>query len=103
MKTKKHRFRINDALWFEGDSNYTNIYYIDGTQFLSGYTISFFEKILSEQKEFVRVHKSVIVNRAFLDKFEENGRNGYVTLTNGKTFGVARRRKQVVLDAMQVV
>jgi DNA-binding LytR/AlgR family response regulator len=96
MKEKRHKIRIQDIISFEGNSNYTIIFYNDGTQYLSGYTLGFFEKKYAFSPDFLRIHKSTIINKKYL-QFIEN-KNGFVQLTNGKRFEVSRRRVQILND-----
>lgn len=96
MKEKRHKIRIQDIISFEGNSNYTTIFYNDGTHHLFGYTLGFFEKKYESSPDFLRIHKSTIINKKYIKHVETENKNGFVQLTNGKRFEVSRRRIQVL-------
>lgn len=96
MKEKRHKIRIKDIISFEGNSNYTTIFYNDGTHYLAGYTLGFFEKKYAFSPDFLRIHKSTIINKKYVQFIETENKNGFVQLTNGKRFEVSRRRVPVL-------
>ncbi len=64
--------------------------------FFSGYSLGFFEKKYKNSTDFLRIHKSTIINKNYLKSVEIETKNGYVQLINGKRFEVSRRRIQVL-------
>lgn len=100
MKEKRHKIRIKDIISFEGNSNYTTIFYNDGTKYLSGYTLGFFEKKYAFSPDFLRIHKSTIINKNYLHLIENEKVNVFVQLKNGKRFEVSRRRVSVLDGAV---
>jgi len=54
-------------------------------------TLKKFELELSEQKQFVRVNKSVIVNLLFVNKINKD----VIELCNGTIVKISRRRKKM--------
>ena len=56
---------------FIGEINYTFINPLDGRVAIYAKTLKKFELELSEQKQFVRVNKSVIVNLLFVNKYKQ--------------------------------
>jgi DNA-binding LytR/AlgR family response regulator len=87
-KLKPYRQNI---ISFVGKSNYTTINLLDGRQAIYAKTLKKFELELSEQKQFVRVNKSVIVNLLFVNKINDDA----IELCNGTIVRISRRRKKM--------
>lgn len=81
---------INDIINIEADSNYS-VFYLSGKDKITvSKVLKDYEEILPED-QFVRVHKSSIINLNFLKEY--NSRNGLeLTLKNGVKIAVSRRR-----------
>lgn len=80
---------INSSIThLEGDINYTTIYFSDGKSKVSSYTLKRFEKLLSENANFLRTHKSYIINRNFVSLIHKK----YIVLKDGTILPIARRR-----------
>ncbi len=83
---------IDDAniLYLEGDGNYTNIHFVDGTTFFDTRTLKVYEEILNSKK-FYRIHKKNIINISYLtDYLQDEG--SYAVLQTGVKLPVARAR-----------
>lgn len=65
-KQGEHRFSLKNIIRCEADSNYTCIHLKGKKKFLASKTLSEIEDMLSES-QFLRVHKSHLVNPAFVD------------------------------------
>ena len=81
-------FPVQDILRLDGKRNYTVFSLTDGTQFLSSRSLGIYETIFPET--FLRIHKSCIINRDFLQ--ELNDENHMAILTDGSEVVVSRRR-----------
>jgi two-component system LytT family response regulator len=81
---------INDIINIEADSNYS-VFYLSGKDKITvSKVLKDYEEILPEH-QFVRVHKSSIINLDFLKEY--NSKNGVeLTLKNGVKIAVSRRR-----------
>ena len=75
---------------FIAEGNYTNINPLNGSVSIYAKTLKKFELELSEQKQFVRVNKSVIVNLLFVNKINDDA----IELCNGTIVKIARRRQK---------
>jgi DNA-binding LytR/AlgR family response regulator len=75
---------------FIAEGNYTNINPLNGSVSIYAKTLKKFELELSEQKQFVRVNKSVIVNLLFVNKINDDA----IELCNGTIVKIARRRRK---------
>ena len=74
------------------DSNYTVFYLVGNEKVMVSKSLKEFEEILST-KGFFRIHKSAIINLAFLKKYIK-GEGGTVILEDGSELQVSRRRKE---------
>ena len=89
----KNRIQTSSIIWLEGDWNYTRIYQIDQTIYLSSYTLKWYERILPS---FVRVRKDAIVNPLYvhsIQRLSSRPRKLQLMLSDGKLIEVARRRQ----------
>ncbi len=84
----------NTIVRVEASSNYSKIYFSNGTMLLTAKVLKWFEERLPQQS-FTRLHRSHLVNNCFL-QFNQNTGNAF-ELKNGKTIQVSRRRKKLVL------
>jgi two-component system LytT family response regulator len=81
-------FAIDEIIRLEGDRNYTQFYLTKDRKYLSSKTLKEYEDILTE-KGFVRVHKSHLVNAAFVSTVSNDGR---MLLKDGTDVEISRRR-----------
>lgn len=86
-------FLWHEAVRLTGNRNYTVFHLANGSQYLSSLTLSVYESYLPP--EFLRIHKSCIVNRNFVVEF--NKENLCVLMTDGCKVKVARRRGRAII------
>jgi DNA-binding LytR/AlgR family response regulator len=91
-KTRKH-ISIDSIMYLEGESNYCYIH-CDGKKEYVAVGLKKWEERLPDK--FVRIHRKYLVNLRYVESVSENS----VTMTDGKIFDIARRRKSVLTDAM---
>lgn len=97
--------RNGDATFYEGeiircvaDSNYTELYLVNGKRFVASKTLSEIEALLPQQS-FVRIHKSHLVN--FKQIKGLNNSLNQALLVNGEEIPVSRRRLQDLKAKLQ--
>jgi two-component system, sensor histidine kinase LadS len=83
----------------EASGNYTVFYVHNQKQVMASHTLADFEDKLSTDS-FLRVHKSHIVNLAFVAKYTK-GDGGILTLQDGSEVPVSRSRKDELLKKLQ--
>ncbi len=81
-------YAIDEIMRLEGDRNYTNFHLTKNRKYLSSKTLKEYEEILGE-KGFVRVHKSHMVNSAFVNSVTADGR---IMMKDGTDVEISRRR-----------
>jgi DNA-binding LytR/AlgR family response regulator len=83
----------------EASGNYTVFYVHNQNQVMASHTLADFEDKLSTDT-FLRVHKSHIVNLAFVAKYTK-GDGGILTLQDGSEVPVSRSRKDELLKKLK--
>lgn len=88
--------KLNNIIYCQSDSNYCKIKCLDGKEFYLSKTLKHIEELINN-KLFVRVHKSYLVNLNYINKFDKNG-DLNITLTNGEQIPVSVRKKEHFLN-----
>ena len=81
-------------------SNYTDIYMQDGKKLISSKTLGELEELLKEDSNFVRIHRSVIVNTKFVLNYAKVPPL-FITMKDGVTYEISRRKKSEVLNHLK--
>jgi two-component system, LytTR family, response regulator len=89
---------VEDIIYLEASSNYTQIFTSGKKKYMVSRTLKDFEDMLSPET-FLRIHNSYIINKNFVEKYIR-GEGGQVVLTNGITLDVAKRKKHEFLKAI---
>ncbi len=77
-------------IYLEGNGNYTNICLKNGQKILSSKNLKRFEQLF-DNKRFLRVHRSYLVNIAHVQSWEKD-----ILLSNGQIIVLARRKRTVI-------
>jgi two-component system, LytTR family, response regulator len=85
-------FSPSEIIRLEGEGNYTQFYLMQNRKYLSAKTMKEYEEILL-QHNFLRIHKSHLVNKNFIDNYRNEG---LVILKDKTSLPVSRQRKQEV-------
>ncbi len=89
----------NDIIYCKADDNYTTFYLCSGEKILASKTLKHYGEILPEN-QFVRIHKSYIVNLLHLKKYLKTD-GGIVIMENKITLPVSRVQKDNLLRLIQ--
>jgi len=84
----------------EGDGSYCNIITQDNQRFTLAKYIKDFEEYLGETHNFMRIHKSCLLNLKHIVKYSK-GEPCMIEMSNGQSFEVSRRKKQEVLERLK--
>lgn len=87
---------LEDILYCESDGAYTFVHLSNGSRKLISKTLKFLEDILCDF-QFLRVHKSYIVNMNYVSKYSR-GSGGLLTMKNGAQIKVSRSKKEELLS-----
>jgi DNA-binding LytR/AlgR family response regulator len=96
------RLQISEIIFVKSADNYVEIGFRDGGEIrkkMVRNTLKNIEKQLKEFNNFVRTHRSSIVNIQYIDKLNKNFNNYWLTLIDTKeTIPVSRQYLMVVKD-----
>jgi len=90
---------IQKIIYIEADGNYSNIHFTDRPIICASKSIYEYETLL-EDCNFVRVHKSFVVNLDHISTYIK-GEGGIVVLSDGREVEVSRRKKELLLRKMK--
>ncbi|TGV01184.1 LytR/AlgR family response regulator transcription factor [Flavivirga rizhaonensis] len=94
----KNGFQVvnyHEILRFEGERNYTHVYFLNGNRLLVAKTLKEYEELLRDYG-FFRVHQSNIINMKCVKGYI-NGRGGKIQLIDNTQVDLARSRKKEFL------
>ncbi|MCW5900016.1 MAG: response regulator transcription factor [Flavobacteriales bacterium] len=92
---------VNEILACESDSNYTTLHLRDGKRMVISRSMKQFEDLL-QGTAFMRVHNSWLVSLKHIRKYLR-GDGGEVVLSSNLHVPVARRKKQELMDSLEMV
>lgn len=84
---------VQEIIRLQAERNYTRIYFTNNKNFLSAKTLKEYEELLQDH-DFIRVHKSHLVNAAYMTNYD---RDGWLHMEDGSKVEVARRKKEYLL------
>ena len=91
---------VRNIIRCQGESNYTHLFFDNRKPLLVAKTLVEFEELLQEHG-FLRVHKTHMVNLNHVTAYIRND-GGRIVLSNGDEVAISRRRKELVLERMQI-
>ncbi len=89
---------LSQLVCMEGSGNYAYIYTSDGKRYLASKTLKSYTDIL-DKAMFLRVHKSWIINLAFLQAYCEDNRS--LRMLGGREIVISRRRVREVCPVLK--
>ena len=90
---------IQNILYIEADSNYSNFHLTDRHVICASRPVNEYA-ILLEDCNFLRVHKSYVINLDHVKNYIR-GEGGTVVLSGGKEVEVSRRKKEWLMQRMK--
>jgi two-component system LytT family response regulator len=93
-------YDINDIIYLEANSNYTNLYFVNKVKIIASKTLKEFEELLPDDI-FFRTHNSFIINLNFIKRYIK-GDGGQIELHNGAFVDLSRRKKEEFLIRIRV-
>jgi two-component system LytT family response regulator len=89
---------IYDIEFIEADRAYSIIHLENGTKKVMSKNMGYFEEVLQPVDDFVKSHRSFLVNLKHMKSFTKKGEGGFIIFKSGKTAEVSRSKKKEVLD-----
>ncbi|MFK7810315.1 MAG: LytR/AlgR family response regulator transcription factor [Saprospiraceae bacterium] len=103
MKTPKIFKEIADIsriLFVEAAENYSIFHLKSGSTIVSGYTLKYHLQYL-DMRQFLRVNRSILVSRDYLEKVESANATSFAVLRNGRSIPIPRRRLKYFQEKYQ--
>jgi two-component system LytT family response regulator len=92
--------KVNDILYCEASSNYTEIVMADSRKYIVSRTLKEYDDMLGEQN-FFRIHHSYLINLNGIKKYVR-GDGGYVVMNNDASLQVSKRKKEGFLSRIRI-
>ena len=92
-----HFFMPHEIVRCEAIGNYTRFYITTNKQIIISKTLAEYEELLTPFN-FLRTHKSHLVNKAFISFIDHDG---FIVLKDSSKVEISRRRKEMVMDALK--
>ncbi len=84
---------LADIIYLEADSAYTHVILQDGSKLLISKKLKEFETVLTDNRNFFRVHRSFLINTDAIKQYIRSD-GGSILMSNNTSVPVARERKE---------
>jgi two-component system, LytTR family, response regulator len=91
---------INEIEYLEADGSYVHIYFSNNRNKTVSKNLKFFESSLADNSNFVRTHRSYLVNLDFVTNYSKAD-GGFLLLKRNVQIPVSRERKQAIQDILK--
>jgi len=88
--------RVKDIVHLIAQGNYTAIYLADGKKLMISKSLHHIEKQLEKHTNFIRIHRSYMINLFFIKKYLNAG-GGSIELENSTILPISNSRKEKLL------
>lgn len=95
-----HIVMLDEVMYFSANGAYTTIHYKNGKELLSSKLIKTYENALKNHPDFIRTHRSFLVNKAYVIKLDHDIGKFTLTLSNGCQLEGSQRRKDEVIKQL---
>lgn len=93
---------LSDIMYIKGDGAYSDVFLSDKTKHTVSRNLKNFEEIICNNPQFVRAHKSFIVNLAFVKAYNKSD-GGSLDLNNGFQIPVSPDKVATILEKIQLI
>ncbi len=93
---------VDDIEYLEADGSYVHVFLKDKKHKTVSKNLKYFEQALHYFSNFVRVHRSFIINLDFMASYSKSGR-GTIIMQNGKEVDLARDRRSAFLEILKKI
>lgn len=98
---KLHVIYLDELICCVAHSNYTDVYLENNKRITVAKTLKEIEQILSNFKQFIRIHQSNIINLDKIENIVRHENNIFVFMANRMELAVARSKKDELLERIQ--
>lgn len=90
---------LDDILFFKADGSYTHVFLKENKNILTSKNLKYFEDTLIQNSNFVRCHKSFIVNTNYISEYVKSD-GGYLVVCNHHV-SISNDKLAIILDDMK--
>jgi len=88
--------RVKDVIRIQANDNFSDFHLVDGTKKVICRTLKFYEELLADF-DFLRVHKSHLVNLQYVHRYIK-GKGGQLVMSDNSEVEVSQNKKKQLLD-----
>ncbi len=93
---------LDSILYFRADSSYTEIHFTDGSKIIISRTLKNIEEALDEQHNFLRCHKSYLINMKYVTGYVKSD-GGYIVMNEDTQIPLSPDKTQELMDKVAFV
>jgi two-component system LytT family response regulator len=91
---------VMEIEYLEADGSYVKIYCVNNRSKTVSKNLKYFESALTDCTNFIRTHRSFLVNLDFVTNYSKSD-GGYLTLKRNVQIPISRERKQAIQDILK--
>ena len=97
-----HVLNLADIVYIKGQGTYSEVHMMDKTKVMVSRNLKIFEELLVDNKNFVRSHKSYVVNCDKIKSFTKSD-GGWVELTDGTSLPISTEKMSSIAEKINIV
>ena len=91
---------LNEVLYFSASGPYTNFFTTDGTKYVSSKLLKIYVDALQHHPDFVRIHRSNMVNKNFVKAVLRDKHRINVLMTNGDELEISPQKREEIYELL---
>lgn len=100
-RLKTDVLNLNDILFLAGSGSYTQIKTTDGNHYISSCMLGIYATKLSNHPDFLRIHRSYIVNKRYVKTIRRKNRKHCIQLTDETELEISPGLKAVICSLLE--
>jgi two-component system, LytTR family, response regulator len=98
---REQKIKISDVTHLKADGGVTYFYFKNKEKLASNLSLKEWERSLTQNYDFCKMHNSIIVNMNHIQKHRSFGGKNIITLSNGDTIEASRRMYENLKDELE--
>lgn len=91
---------LNEVIYLKSSSNYTIIKMCDGSRYTSSKHLKTYSKVIDNNPDFIRIHRSSIVNKNFVKAIFRNGHKIGMLMKDNEKLDVSAKKRDLILEEL---
>lgn len=92
---------LSELMYIKASSSYSHFVMRDNAQHVSSRTLKVYADTLESHPDFVRIHRSFIVNKNFVSSISKKGRVSWVVMKDNEKLEISERLKEDITELLQ--